>query len=111
LSGDYPHISYYDATGGNLKYAYKDATGWHIETVDSDGDVGIFTSIALDDDDYPHISYGEYIDKATSNLKYAYQDAGGWHIETAVSGGNVGLYTSIAVGALLIRAHTRFFLA
>jgi hypothetical protein len=29
----YPHISYY--AGGNLKYAYQNATGWHITTVDS----------------------------------------------------------------------------
>ncbi|WP_144060459.1 hypothetical protein [Archaeoglobus sulfaticallidus] len=62
-----PHISYYDATNGDLKYAYKDANGWHIETVDSEGDVGKYTSLALDSNGYPHISY---YDATNGDLKY-----------------------------------------
>ena len=38
-SSDHPHISYYDETNSDLKYAYQDAGGWHIETVDSAGAV------------------------------------------------------------------------
>ena len=34
-----PHISYYDHTNGDLKYAYYYGS-WHAETVDSEGDVG-----------------------------------------------------------------------
>ena len=51
-----PHISYYDVTNGDLKYAFFD-TAWHIETVDTNGDAGKFTSLALDADSKPHISY------------------------------------------------------
>jgi hypothetical protein len=32
---------------------------WNIETVDSNGDVGHTTSIALDSSDRPHISYSD----------------------------------------------------
>jgi hypothetical protein len=107
-SEGYPHVSYYrvpaapviegrqlySETTGALRYAYMDASGWHTETVDSDGDVGQFTSIAIDSNDYAHISY---YDADNGDLKYAYQDALGWHTTTVDSNGNVGLYTSLGL--------------
>jgi methionine-rich copper-binding protein CopC len=92
-SSNYPHISYYDITNTDLKYAYKDAGGWHTETADSAGSVGTYTSLALDASNYPHISY--YDGAANYDLKYVYKDAGGWHTETVDSAGTVGQYTSI----------------
>jgi len=90
-----PRISYYDATNGDLKYAYKDATGWHSETVDAIGDVGLYTSIGLDSSGRPHISY---YDATNENLKYAYRDSNGlWHKETVESAGRVGEFSSMAV--------------
>jgi hypothetical protein len=50
-----PHISYID--GDDLKYAYRDESGWHIQTVGDVGDSGGGTSLALDTDGNPHISY------------------------------------------------------
>jgi hypothetical protein len=44
-----PHISYYDYTNGDLKYAYWTGSSWSITTVDSADDVGWFTSIAVKD--------------------------------------------------------------
>ena len=67
---------------------------WHIETVDSAGDVGYWTSIALDSGDHPHISY---YDGNHQDLKYAYHDGSTWHIKTVDSAGATGLDTSIAV--------------
>ena len=71
-SNDHPHISYYRVDSGDLKYAYYDGSSWHIETVDGygwwGGNVGWFTSIALDSNDYPHISYHDY---SNGDLKYA----------------------------------------
>ena len=70
------------------------ADGWHIKTVDSEGELGGFTCLALDRGGYPHISY---LDLDNGALKYAYQDADGWHTGTVDSGGYVGEYTSLAV--------------
>jgi PKD repeat protein len=90
----YAHVSYYDDTDGDLKYAYQDGSGWYSLTVDSDGNVGQYTSLALDGDGYPHISY---YDDSGDDLKYAYQDASGWHSQTVDSDGRVGTYTSLAL--------------
>ena len=93
----YPHISFFDFTYGydDLKYAYRDASGWHVQTVDSEGDVGGCNSLALDDDGHPHISYREH--SPSDALKYAYRDASGWHLQTVDGEGYVGMYTSLAL--------------
>jgi hypothetical protein len=70
------------------------AQEWHIETVDSNGEVGLYNSLALDSSGYPHISYRDH---TNNNLKYARWDGGEWRIETVDSGGNVGFYTSLAL--------------
>jgi len=65
--------SYYDATEKDLKYAYANAPGytWYIETVDSSGDVGMFSSIDIDSQGLPHIAY---YDAGNHAIKYAHYD-------------------------------------
>ena len=89
-----PHISYWDFTNSDLKYAYWTGSAWNIQTVDSNGDVGLHTSIALDDSGRPHISYR---DDTNIDLKYAYWTGSAWNIQTVDSTGDVGYYNSIAV--------------
>jgi hypothetical protein len=59
--------------------------------VDSSGNVGQYTSLALDGSGYPHISY--YF--TNHDLKYAYQDSSGWHPETIDDAIYGGSYTSL----------------
>jgi hypothetical protein len=94
----YPHISYFDETNDDLKYAYRDASGWHTEAVDAAGDAawGSCTSLALDGSGHPHISYFGW---TYDDLKYAYRDASGWHTETVDAEYYVGFYTSLALDA------------
>jgi len=56
-----PHISYFDNTNQDLKYAAFDGSAWNIETVDSTGYVGEYPSLALDATGKPHISYRDRI--------------------------------------------------
>ena len=67
-SNNNPHISYYENPNEDLKYAKWTGTDWQIEVVDSDGEVGTYTSIALDSNDLPHIIY---YDETDGNLKLA----------------------------------------
>jgi hypothetical protein len=61
-----PHFSYWRQ--GNLVIQHWDGTWWYLETVDIEGDVGTFSSMALDASDRSHISY---YDGTHGNLKYA----------------------------------------
>ena len=72
-------------------------TKWSIETVDSQGDVGMHTSLAFDSAGNPAISY---YDATNHDLKYAHWNGTGWNIQTVDSSGDVGYSTSLAFDAL-----------
>jgi hypothetical protein len=99
----YPVISYYDSTNDDLKIAActtADCTNTPtVTTVDSDGDVGYDTSIAIGNNGYPIISYW---DTTNHDLKIAACTTTGCTgrpmITTIDSTGSVGSYTSIAIG-------------
>ncbi|MFQ5473828.1 MAG: hypothetical protein ACE5FA_13220, partial [Dehalococcoidia bacterium] len=65
---------------------------WTIETVDSSGDVGRWSSLDLDSGGEPHI--GCY-DVTNKDVVYAVRSGGSWSIETVESAGDVGQYTSL----------------
>ena len=109
-AGGYPHISYYDATNGDLKYARWTGSAWDglaspagPDSVDTAGSIGSFTSIALDAGGYPHISY---YDITNGDLKYARWTGSAWDGLASPAGpdsvdtaGVVGHYTSLALDA------------
>ena len=100
-----PAISYYDNTSGSLKFAYdrnndRDfADTDEIITVDSNGDVGLWTSLAFGTG--PAISYYDY---TNLDLKFAYDRnndgdfADPNEIITVDSTYDVGRFTSLAFG-------------
>jgi hypothetical protein len=110
-SGGSSHISYYDVTNQDLKYAfgYTDpastvfATTWYTYTLDSFGDVGLFTSITQNP--ATNRLFISYYDKTNGDLKLSYQTSGGvWKSETVDEGGalleDVGMYTSISLDSV-----------
>ena len=98
-----PVISYFDGTAKDLKVVHCGNTscsaGNTITTVDSAGDIGLFTSMVIGLDNNPVISY---YDQLNSDLKVVHCG------NTSCSAGNtitildndtsVGKYTSIAIG-------------
>ncbi len=73
-----PGISYRSESTGDLRYAWKDANGWHTTTVDSSCDAAQ-SSLAFDSQNRPRIAY---VDLTHTTLKYAWKDASGWHTMT-----------------------------
>ena len=99
-----PVISYFDFTNEALKVAACANAGCmgtpKITTVDSDGNVGRYTSIAIGDNGYPVISYIDWINTTLKVAACTTTDCSGTPTVTTVdSDGNVGYYTSIAIGS------------
>ena len=90
------HIAYYDTTlddwGSRIKYARQVSGVWQISQVVSGAAVGAYTSLALDEDDFAHISYQ---DITYDDLKYAYQSTDGWHVQTLDWSGRVGACSAL----------------
>lgn len=56
-TSDHAHISYNDESNGDLRYATNKSGQWVTAAVESNGNVGWYTSLALDASDKAHISY------------------------------------------------------
>jgi len=99
-----PVISYRDFTHGDLKLARGAAVAsaadgvaaWQIETVDAEGDVGAFTSLALDGAAQPRILY---YDLSNNALRYAAWEGGVWNRRELDRAGRVGEYSALAFDA------------
>lgn len=72
-----PAISFYDSRRGLLQYARYDGASWQVETVDSPGVVGEYSSLA-EIDGRPAISY---LARDAGELRYARHDGTTWQIE------------------------------
>lgn len=72
------------------------ALDWRIETVDSGGNVGFETSLALNDSGYPRISYRNW---AQDHLYYAVKSGGVWITETVDETKNSGGFNSLELDA------------
>ena len=100
-----PVVSYYDATNGNLKVARcndKACAGGNerISTIDSIGDVGQYSSLAIGTNGNPIIGY---YDATNGNLKVARCNepacTGGNETRNAIDRtGDVGAFTSVVIG-------------
>lgn len=80
------HISYYDADNDNLKFVEQADGAWQGPVVvDSAGDVGEDSSIALEADGDAHIAY---TDDTNDTVKHTYQADGVWQAPEMISAGS-----------------------
>ena len=86
-SSNQPRITYYDSREGALLYAARTEGVWDVQMLDDDGDVGRFSSLALDSLDNPRIVYlevtGARRGATTGYVKFATRNSSGdgWNIE------------------------------
>ncbi len=103
---DNPIISYYDGSNGDLKVVRCITSSCSLftspQTIDSAGDVGRYTSIAIGTDDNPIISYSDDTVFGNGNLKVVKCSnpiCSTFNSPlTLDSAGTVGRFTSIAIG-------------
>jgi len=98
-----PVVSYYDHTNGDLKVLKCGnaacSSGNTITTVDTEGDVGYFTSITIGTDGLPVVSYYDYVNEDLKVLKCGNAACSSGNIITRVdTTGSVGADTSITIG-------------
>lgn len=94
-----PHIVYNSLNLTGLHYAHWDGTGWQKIIIDPIR-TNHYTSIQLDGQDHPRISYyrEEYPDRHYAlYLKYAYYDGKTWYIQTVDHRFGSGKWNSIAL--------------
>lgn len=94
-SDGFVRISYYDKTNGDLKLATQTGKSrWEIETVDSSGNVGGWTSLVLEND-LPRIAYYDY---DNGDLLFAAKTAAGTWNRIPVDAGewDAGRFASLA---------------
>lgn len=88
------HLIYYD-TGGTLRYAFRDATGWRLEIIPDFGPNpsvgGHDAGLALDSSGYPHVV------ASNGAVYHLWRSATGWQTEVVLSGCN---YPDIAINAV-----------
>ena len=81
---------------------------WENETVDSQGDVGMRASVALNGNGDPHVAY---YDKTNKDLKYATRSGGSWQTGTVDAAGGTWTFTtprsSVAPDPLSARSAAR----
>jgi len=96
-SADNPHISYYDETNKDLKYAYWNGSAWVKETLQSTGDVGMYTSLKI----YAPTNTRHmcYYDATNGALWYAQHSGGIWQFQIVHNLGDVGYSCSLDLTA------------
>lgn len=104
-SKQYPHISYADfgtGLGAKLKHAFWDGASWKIVPIEiqKGAVVAYYTSIALDADDHPLLSYYDYADPTNTfrlRMRSVFWMGSYWEALTADAQGGSGKFNSIAV--------------
>lgn len=78
-NGTSMQIAYRDDFEDDLLYANWNGSSWDVSPVDTLGSVGMYASMCLDSNDYPHIAY---YDGLNGCLKYAVFNGTDWSIST-----------------------------
>ena len=86
---DNPHVLFYTSGEGDVRYAFRDSAGWHVEVVEHVGAlnaVGRQGSLALDSHGNPYASYVIRTQPTRLDTFYAIRSPAGWAPEFLANG-------------------------
>ena len=91
-----PAITYFAATGADLKIAESTDLGQHftVSTIASKGSVGLYPSLFFDSKNQATVTF---YNRTTGDAFFGQRRAGVWHFETIDSAGDVGRNIQLAV--------------
>ena len=89
-------VAYYDASGGNLKFAQWTGTQWNVSTIDTTGITGLYASLATDDSGRKSIACYDSTNGALRYVGYL-QSPWTWSLQPVDTLGDVGLCSSLAL--------------
>ena len=84
-----PRVLYYDSVRGDVRYAFRDAAGWHVEVVEHIGAlnaIGRQGSLALDSLGSPHTAYVIRTQPMRLDTFYALRGPSGWTKQWVANG-------------------------
>lgn len=103
-SKQHAHISYLNYGTGQLKYAHWNGSSWDKQTIRIQAkDITFYTSIALDSNDNPSITYYEYWgtgDNYSLHLRIVSWTGSYWSVRTVDSTPGSGKFNSVAVDSM-----------
>lgn len=87
-----PALSFYNDRDGDLVFGTRAGGSWRLETVASEGDVGKYSSLGIDAQGRPHISFFEQASESAGTIRYGVRDGDRWTFE------EVGALDQVATG-------------
>ncbi len=102
-SADRGRISFYRDGVDDLYYGAWDGSAWVVEAVDTDGDVGMATTLRFGTDDHPVISYQ---DVTHGTVKVARWDGLAWQISVVGTGTKPSLVLDASGAPYVVYATT-----
>lgn len=91
-----PGVAYYNASAADLRFAHFNGSVWIVQTVDSQGSVGDYPSLAYTGLD-PVITYHSAAHHALEFAAFSGGRRGKWTLNTIDSKGDPGYYSSVAL--------------
>jgi hypothetical protein len=103
LSGDQPHVWYWDETGADLRHGWWNGINWSFETLDGAGgangrvnaNVGPFNAVTLSSGQ-PHVWY---YNETSGDLRHGWWNGATWSFETLDGAGGASGRVNADVGA------------
>lgn len=90
-----PHVSYYEVTTSDLKYASFTGVEWIVQRVYSRGATGLYTNLRLDDDGNGQIAFW---DKRSNSVNKAVYDGSRWRVSRVAE--TAGKYITATVSSM-----------
>jgi hypothetical protein len=69
-----PWVAFHDGDALDLMLSHRTTDGWTVETIDAEGDTGLYNELRIGPDGSQHISYYQRLDPTSGIVRYAFRE-------------------------------------